>query len=309
MGIEQLGLVDGDDDPEVVVRGGRGEVGDDVGERLAVGVVDVPAQPDAAAGDGHRHRVDGAQRSRHLRSGAEVLGDPTGLAQEREDRVLATDRLLAHDPEALVLTDRGRAWPAGRSCRRHGGRSGSGAGQTERTGCDEADGGPVEDRVVADQRRRWGARPGCIGVGDRVVPFSGHAGSLARSAKASTSLESSPGAGRQEPSITTEAAAPARTTTAPGGTASGSHSATIEPPKPAPVQARAVDARAADEVVHEPVEHGRGHLEVVTQGPVPVDEQPRRRGRRHPRATPPPSPGRGPPRSRRVGPDAGRRDR
>ena len=106
--VDHVRLVDGEHDAEVVLGGRRGEVGDDVGERFAVGagrralssLTPVPAIVSDTESIDRNARATRGPGSRSSRMRA-------GLAQQRGNGVVAADRLVADHAEPDVLGHRG----------------------------------------------------------------------------------------------------------------------------------------------------------------------------------------------------------
>ena len=181
--IDQLRLIDRQHHPEVVLGGRGGEVDHHVGKRLAIGASRRRVDLETRAGHGERHGVDRPEGPAHAWPRAEARRGSAEPGAAATPSCRPADCLEAHDSEPDVLSD------GGELAEQHGLADASEPGEqqvlTRPSGEQpaEADVGGLDELVAADQRGRRRARPRRVGVGDRVVSFSGHALTLAVSVK------------------------------------------------------------------------------------------------------------------------------
>ena len=106
-----------------------------------------------------------------------------GLAQERHDGVVATDRLQPDDPESGSLTkgrqfsEQDRLSDPSQACQLKM------LARSPDENASELHVGVAENIVAPDQLGRWRSGSRRIGVGHRVIEFCGHAAGLAELVK------------------------------------------------------------------------------------------------------------------------------
>ena len=104
--VEGLGFIQGNHHAKILVGYHGGEVGDDVGQGLAVGIRCLTFDRNPRAGDGERDRLDRAQRPADLGSTVELLHDAPSLAKNAANGVVTPERFNSDDPIPDVLGHR-----------------------------------------------------------------------------------------------------------------------------------------------------------------------------------------------------------